>query len=74
MQPAIGELVRKFDVEMLTAEEPKPLLDEDVEILSEDDMLLDPWFFKSESEIAEIEDDPTAKVIQIRLGPLKLSW
>jgi hypothetical protein len=36
-------------------------------IASDDDLLLDPWFFKTEEEIAAIEDDPTARVIEIRL-------
>lgn len=33
----------------------------------EDELLLDPWFFRTEEEIAAIEDDPTAKIIEIRL-------
>jgi hypothetical protein len=36
-------------------------------IAADDDLLLDPWFFKTEEEIAAIEDDPTARVIEIRI-------
>jgi hypothetical protein len=38
--------------------------------LDEDDCLLDPWFQRSEEEIAMIEDDPTAKVHEIRIARL----
>jgi len=38
--------------------------------LDEDDCMLDPWFQRSEAEIALIEDDPTAKVHEIRLARL----
>jgi len=35
-----------------------------------DDLLLDPWFFKTEEEIAAIEDDPTARIIEIKIAPV----
>lgn len=38
-----------------------------------DDLLLDPWFFKTEEEIAAIEDDPTARIIEIKIAPLDTS-
>jgi len=41
----------------------------EVEIEMTDDMLLDPWFQRSEAEIALIADDPEAFVHEICLGP-----
>lgn len=35
-----------------------------------DDLLMDPWFFKTEEEIAAIEDDPTARIIEIKIAPV----
>lgn len=68
MEPAIHDLVRE-----LQPTRPRVLglgidLDVDCELEVVDDLLLDPWFFKSEEEIAEIEDDPTAKIIEIKIG------
>jgi len=41
----------------------------EVEIEMTDDMLLDPWFQRSEAEIALIADDPEAYVHEICLAP-----
>lgn len=63
MESAIHDLVRELD----DAARPRiPELEVEVELV--DDLLLDPWFFKTEEEIAAIEDDPTAKVIEIKIG------
>lgn len=60
MEPAILDLVRELD-------DPKrrrdPELEVDIELL--DDMLLDPWFLQSEAEIAELDDDPDARIHEI---------
>jgi hypothetical protein len=36
--------------------------------LDDDDMLLDPWFLRSEAEIALLADDPDAQVHEIRIA------
>lgn len=41
----------------------------EVEIEMSDEMLLDPWFHRSEAEIALLEDDPNAHVHEICLAP-----
>lgn len=41
----------------------------EVEIEMMDDMLLDPWFQRSEAEIALLDDDPNARVHEIMLEP-----
>ena len=41
----------------------------EVELEMDDDMLLDPWFQRSEAEIALIADDPEAYVHEICLAP-----
>ena len=60
-EPALLDLVRELD----PAVRREPELDVDIEVL--DDALLDPWFLRSEAEIAAIEDDPTAKIHEIRI-------
>lgn len=62
MEPAIHDLTRELDVVPTHA----PAPDAEVEVV--DELLLDPWFWKSEEEIAEIEDDPTAKIVEIKIG------
>jgi len=66
MEPAILDLVRELDPHNRVLDR----LEAEVEVEVVDDMLLDPWFFKTEEEIAAIEDDPTAKIIEIKIGPL----
>ena len=44
-----------------------PELEVDIELT--DDMLLDPWFQRSEAEIALLDDDPNAHVCEILLAP-----
>lgn len=61
MEPAIHDLTRELDQVLRV-----PELEVELEVV--DDLLLDPWFFRTEEEIAAIEDDPTAKVIEIRIG------
>ncbi len=68
MEPAIHDLVRELE-----PTRPRILglgidIDVDCELEVVDDLMLDPWFFKSEEEIAEIADDPTAKIIEIKIG------
>ena len=61
-EPALRDLVRELD------DPSRPRDPElEVELLVDDDALLDPWFLRSEAEIAEIEDDPTAKIHEIRI-------
>lgn len=58
------DLVRELD-------DPKRRRDPELEVEIEmtDDMLLDPWFQRSEAEIALIADDPEAYVHEICLAP-----
>ena len=63
-EPALLDLVRELDTPSRRRE---PELEVDIEVL--DDAMLDPWFLRSEAEIAEIADDPTAKIHEIRLMP-----
>lgn len=65
MEPALTDLVRELEASSLLR-----LEDAEVELEVVDDLLLDPWFFKTEDEIAAIEDDPTAKIIEIKIAPL----
>lgn len=65
-EPALLDLVRELEP---ATRHRDPELEVDIELLV-DDALLDPWFLRSEAEIAEIEDDPTAKVHEIRIRPL----
>lgn len=58
------DLVRELDDPMRRRD---PELE--VEIEMADDMLLDPWFLMSEEEIAQLDDDPNASVLEIRLAP-----
>jgi hypothetical protein len=39
----------------------------EVELEVDDDILADPWFQRTESEIALIEDDPKGEIIEIRV-------
>jgi hypothetical protein len=65
MESAIHDLTRELDAPA------RPLVPElDVELEVVDDLLLDPWFWRSEEEFAEIKDDPTAKIIEIKIGKL----
>jgi hypothetical protein len=82
MEPAIHDLCRKLtDSELLRLEEFEAELELELDALEptrsdprfslpddNDDLLLDPWFFRTEEEIAAIEDDPTARIIEIRIG------
>jgi hypothetical protein len=61
-EPALLDMVRELEPATRRRE---PELEVDIEVL--DDCLLDPWFLRSEAEIAEIEDDPTAKIHEIRI-------
>ncbi|HUS30855.1 MAG TPA: hypothetical protein VMZ53_20230 [Kofleriaceae bacterium] len=68
-EPALYDLVR--ELEPVTRRR-DPELEVDIEV--EDDCLLDPWFMRSEAEIAQIEDDPTARIHEIRItGYTKLT-
>jgi hypothetical protein len=69
MEPAIHDLTRELD-SPVPARPPLPATELDVELEVVDDLLLDPWFWKSEDEFAQIEDDPTAKIIEIKIGKL----
>jgi len=66
MESAIHDLTRELDA---PARPPVAELDVEVEVV--DDLLLDPWFWRSEEEFAEIKDDPTAKIVEIKIGKLK---
>jgi hypothetical protein len=66
MEPALTDLVRELD----NARRPSLETEAEVELEVVDELLLDPWFFKSEEEIAAIEDDPTAKIIEIKIAPV----
>jgi hypothetical protein len=80
IEPAIDDLARVLE-ETGAREPTRPsavevagVADPDAEvevafklIATDDDLLLDPWFFRTEEEIAAIEDDPTARVIEIRI-------
>lgn len=60
----MSDLVRELD-------DPQRRRDPDLEVEIEmlDDMLLDPWFLRSEEEIAALADDPDARVHEIQLQP-----
>lgn len=62
-EPANFDLVRELDDPGRTRD---PELEVDIELL--DEALFDAWFCRSEAEIAQIEDDPTAKVLEIRIA------
>ena len=64
MDPAILDLVRELD-------DPERRRDPELEVELEmnDDMLLDPWFQLSEEEIAQLDDDPDARIHEILLAP-----
>jgi hypothetical protein len=68
MEPAIHDLTRELDT---PARILVPELDV-VELEVVDELLLDPWFWRSEEEFAEIKDDPTAKIIEIKIGKLAI--
>ena len=68
MESAIHDLVRELDkTGRPRRRAPARELFAELEVV--DDLLLDPWFFKTEEEIAAIEDDPTAKIIEIKIQP-----
>ena len=58
------DLVRELDDPLRRRD---PELEVEIEMI--DDMLLDPWFLRSEAEIAMIEDDPDVHVHEIFLTP-----
>jgi hypothetical protein len=60
MEPAMIDLVRELDDPLRRRD---PELEVEIEML--DEMLLDPWFQRSEAEIALIEDDPDARIHEI---------
>jgi len=68
MESAIHDLTRELDA---PPRPPAPELLDEVEVEVVDDLLLDPWFWRSEEEFAEIKDDPTAKIVEIKTGTLK---
>jgi hypothetical protein len=73
MEPAIHDLTR----ELPPVQTPAPALPpptDDVELEVVDELFLDPWFWKSEDEFREIEDDPTAKIIEIKIGKLMTGY
>jgi hypothetical protein len=61
-EPAIHDLARELD-DPARARDPE--LEVDIEVL--DETLLDPWFLLTEEEISKIEDDPTAKIYEVRI-------
>lgn len=61
-EPAIRDLVRELD-DPSRAREVE--LEVDIEVL--DEALLDPWFMRTEEEIAAIEDDPSAQIYEVRI-------
>jgi hypothetical protein len=61
-EPAIRDLARELD-DPARARDPE--LEVDIEVL--DEALLDPWFLLTEEEISKIEDDPTAKIYEVRI-------
>ena len=58
------DLVRELDDPMRRRD---PELEVELELL--DDMLLDPWFLMSEAEIAQRDDDPEARILEIFIAP-----
>jgi hypothetical protein len=62
-EPAILDLVRELDD---PSRQREPELEVDIH-LDDDDLLLDPWFQRTESEIALLADDPTAKIVEIEV-------
>jgi len=64
-EPALLDMVRELEPATRRRD---PELEVDIEL--DDDCLLDPWFQLSEEEIALIEDDPTAKIHEIRIAQL----
>ena len=62
------DLVRELD-DPRRRRDPELEVELEVEAIEAiDDMLLDPWFLRSEAEIALIEDDPDAHVHEIMLA------
>jgi hypothetical protein len=61
-EPAIRDLARELDDPSRAR---VPELEVDIEVL--DEALLDPWFLLTEEEIAQIEDDPSAKIYEVRI-------
>jgi hypothetical protein len=63
METAMIDLVRELD----DPSRRDPELEVEIEMV--DDMLLDPWFLRSEAEIAALADDPDACIHEICLQP-----
>ena len=61
-EDAILDLIRELDDVL---RERAPELEVDLEV--DDELLCDPWFQRTEAEIAMIEDDPTGEIIEIRV-------
>ena len=66
-EPALLDLLREQEMPHT-----EPDLEVDLEVAKcerdrDDDCLLDLWFQRSEAEIAAIEDDPTARIQEIRI-------
>lgn len=61
-EPAIRDLARELED---SSRQRDPELEVDIEVL--DEALLDPWFLLSEEEIAQIEDDPSAQIYEVRI-------
>jgi hypothetical protein len=69
-EPALLDLLREQEPPRV-----EPDLEVDIEVAGcerdpndqDVDCLLDPWFQRSEAEIASIEDDPTARIHEIRI-------
>lgn len=64
--PAILDLVRELD-DILRLRAPELEVDLELAPAIDDDLFDDPWFLLTEDDIAAIEDDPTAKVVEIRV-------
>jgi hypothetical protein len=71
MEPAMHDLTRQLDEAIRRR---VPQLEVELEVIASngvaekiDDVLSDPWFATTEEEFRAIEDDPTAKIIEIRL-------
>jgi hypothetical protein len=73
MEPAIHDLTRELPPVPAPAAAPPPTTD-DVELEVVDELFMDPWFWKSEDEFREIDDDPTAKIIEIKIGKLMTDY
>jgi hypothetical protein len=64
METSMIDLVRELD-DPLRRRDPEL----EVELEMDDEMLLDPWFLMSEAEIAQLDDDPDARIHEIVIAP-----